>query len=84
MVVVAGRNDQYTESDVRVKDNGCVGLVVSSMSRVVSSSNVMTRQVETTSLSHSILRENEENSIEFLCGFSYLLIHKSLFVYVYT
>jgi len=44
----------------------------------------MTRQVETTSLSHSMLRENEENSIEFLCGFGYLLIHKYLFVYVYT
>ena len=77
MVVVAGRGDQRTEGDVRVKGKGCVGLVASGTDRVVSSSNVMTRPVETTILSHSMLRENEENSMESLCELCYLLIHFS-------
>ena len=38
---------------------------------------VMTSLVKMTNLSHSTLRENEENSIESLCGLCYLLIHKS-------
>jgi len=53
--VVAGHDDQYTEGDERVKGIGCVGLMVSSMDRVVSSSNVMTRLVAMTVLSHSTL-----------------------------
>ena len=55
MVVVASRGDQRTEGDVRVKGKRCVGLVMSGTDRVVSSSNVMTRLVETTVLSHSTL-----------------------------
>ena len=39
--MVIGRNDQHTEGDVRVKRNGCVGLVMSSMEYRVLSSNVM-------------------------------------------
>ena len=55
MVVVAGRGDQCTEGDVRVKGKECVGLVMSGTDRVISSSNVMTRLVATTVLSHSTL-----------------------------
>jgi len=55
VVVVAGRGDQCTEGDVRVKGKGCVGLVMSGTDRVVSSSNVVTRLVETTVLSPSTL-----------------------------
>ena len=43
----------------------------------LSSSNVMTSLVETTDLSHSMLQENEKNSMEFLGGLCYLLIHNS-------
>ena len=55
MVVVAGCSDQRTEGDMRVRERGYVGLVMSGTDRVVSSSNVMTRLVETTVLSHSTL-----------------------------
>ena len=55
MVVVAGHNDQYTKGNKRVKENGYVGLVVSSTNRVVLSSNIITRLVEMTVLSHSTL-----------------------------
>jgi len=53
--VVVGRDDRRTEGDVRVKGKGCAGLVMSGTDRVVSSSNVMTRLIETTVLSHSTL-----------------------------
>ena len=39
--------------------------------------SVMTSLVETTDLSHSTLRENEENSMESLGRLCYLLIHNS-------
>ena len=54
-MVVVGHDDRRTEGDVRVKGKGCAGLVMSGTDGVVSSSNVMTRLVETTVLSHSTL-----------------------------
>ena len=53
--MVVGRDDQRTEGDERVEGKGCVGLVVSGTEGRLSSSNVMTRLVETTVLSHSTL-----------------------------
>jgi len=81
VVVVAGHDNQYTESDERVER---ARFMTNSTESGVSSSNVMASSIGITNLSHSMLRENKENSIESLCGFGYLLIHKSLFVYVYT
>jgi len=49
----------------------------------LSSYNVMTSLVEMTDLSHSMLRENEKNSMEFLGGLCYLLIHNS-YLSMYT
>ena len=54
-MVVVGRDDQRTEGDERVEGKGCIGLLVSGMEGRLSSSNVMTRLVETTVLSHSTL-----------------------------
>ena len=54
MVVVAGHSDQYTESNKRVEE-GCARFMMNSTESRVSSSNVMTRLVETTVLSHSTL-----------------------------
>ena len=76
MVVVAGCGDQYTESNERVEE-GCAKFVMNSTESEVSSSNVMIGLVETMDLSHSTLRENKENSIEFLGRLRYLLIYKS-------
>ena len=55
MVVVASHDDQYTEGSERVKESGYIGLVVSNTDKVVLSSNVMTRVVGMTILSHSTL-----------------------------
>ena len=54
MVVVAGCGDQYTESDERV-EKGYARFVMNSARDGKSSSNVMTRLVEMTVLSHSML-----------------------------
>jgi len=74
VVVVAGHDDQCIKSDERVER---ARFMMNSAESKVSSSNVMASLIKMTNLSHSTLRENKENSIEFLCGFGYLLIHKS-------
>jgi len=53
IVVVIGCDDQHTKSDKRVKGK-YVGFVMNSTEYLVSSSNVMTRVVEMTGLSHSM------------------------------
>ena len=53
--MVVGRDDQRTEGDERVEGKGCIRLVVSGTEGRLSSSNVMTRLVEMTVLSHSTL-----------------------------
>ena len=54
MVVVAGHNDQCTKSNKRV-EKGYARFVMNSARDGKSSSNVMTRLVEMTVLSHSML-----------------------------
>jgi len=53
IVVVIGCDDQHTESNKRVKGK-YIGFVMNSTEYLVSSSNVMTRIVEMTGLSHSM------------------------------
>ena len=43
MFVVVGCDDQYTESECGVKEDECIGLMMSGTDRVVLSSNVMTK-----------------------------------------
>jgi len=54
VVVVAGRDDQCTEGNKRVREN-CARFMMNSAKDRLLSSNVMTRLVETTVLSHSTL-----------------------------
>ena len=83
-MVVVGRDDRRTEGDVRVKGKGCVGLVMSGIDKVESSSNVMTRPVVTTCLTTlNVMRERRE-----LDGVSRWIVLPTytlfLFVYVYA
>ena len=55
MVVVAGRSDQYTESNKRVEE-GCARFMMNGAESKVSSSNIMASLIETTNLSHSTFK----------------------------